>query len=688
MAYDIFQLVLDFRQDPSHFGDLIGPDKPLPEDLGKLLEEVAAMQSADGDGGQPEALVSATAFFIERVLFMPGGDYYRHLGVDRHATQEQIRKHYHLLMHLFMLDREDMADDWSAEFAEHINRAYSILRDPAKRREYDARLAGLKPPSHNRPEHANSEKSFARSIVSFARARHHAQAEPKPSAAGGSEPPSRPAPVPEAAATGESIAVNSAVAPLQEEESFIADSIERAYSDVGARVGPVEEASPSHVSVSVEATDADRAARIKPILPDEDLGSGVEAAYQRHSQSHKSSRWGIILVSLLVVLGGVAAVYEYQIAPGELSALFNGEFSPMVTDSKTQQVAVARPEFPSVAREREAQPEPESTQRDDGPLALASPIPDDPVAEPEPEPEPVMKEPVVGEDIIKAEPAREESSAPQPAVVEEKQAVVEGGEESEPIVTGLTLSPRRTSRIPETPAPVRVPSAMQEKVEALVVKPVVPADRTEKVVTGAGQAADRPEVKAVPAARSSAPVAVPVEQAAPPVMAAKVDPTPPTVNTVPSVSEVAPVTASRSGTELAGVVPPPPVMEPPPIEPFPQEALDSLMRTFVRSYEEGDLRRLLSVFAQDAHTNDRNDRQGIAEDYRELFGMTEKRQFIVDDLAWTQIDDDHAKGEGEFEVKVLLKGETSITTVRGQVEIDVEKRGRDLLITRFFHTYE
>ncbi len=645
------------------------------------------MQPADGDGGQPDALISATAFFIERVLFMPGGDYYRHLGVDRHATQEQIRKHYHLLMHLFMLDREDMADDWSAEFAEHINRAYSILRDPAKRREYDAHLAGLKPAVSGRPGQESSEKSFARSIVSFARARHHAQAEPKPSAAGGNEPPSRPASAPGAAATGESIAVNSAVASVQEEESFIADSIERAYSDIGARVAPAEEASPSHISA--EAAEADQTARIKPILPDEDLGSGVEAAYQRRSQSHKSSRWGIILISLLVILGAVAAVYEYQIAPGKLSALFNGESSSMVADRETKQVAVARPDSPSVVGEMEAQPEPESRQRDDESLVLASLVPDDPVAEPEPEPESVMKEPVVGEDVTKVDPAREDSAS-QPVAVEEKQAL---SDENEPIVTGLTLSPRRTSQIPETPAPVRVPSAMQDKVEALVVKPVVPADRTEKAATAAGQTVDRPEVKAVPAARTSppptpAPVVVPDEPAAPPVMAARVGSNPPSTNTASPVSEAAPVTASQAGIELAGVAPPPPVMEPPPIEPFPQEALDSLMRTFVRSYEEGDLRRLLSVFAQDARTNDRNDRQGIAEDYRELFGVTEKRQFIVDDLAWTQIDEAHAKGEGAFEVKVLLKGETSITTVRGQVEIDVEKRGRDLLITRFFHTYE
>jgi hypothetical protein len=119
-----------------------------------------------------------------------------------------------------------------------------------------------------------------------------------------------------------------------------------------------------------------------------------------------------------------------------------------------------------------------------------------------------------------------------------------------------------------------------------------------------------------------------------------------------------------------------------------KEELNKLIAKFVRSYEEGDLRLFTSLFAEDARTNDQNNRKGIAEDYRNMFEDTEKRQFIFNGLRWVHEDDGKAIGEGGFEVKILPKGEVGIDTYTGSITIHVEKRKQTVLITQLYHEYQ
>jgi len=202
-----------------------------------------------------------------------------------------------------------------------------------------------------------------------------------------------------------------------------------------------------------------------------------------------------------------------------------------------------------------------------------------------------------------------------------------------------------------------MPDMMQKKVKTLISKPTIPA---EKKVKSKNVVIDKS--RAAPASQAKAPIPRNKGVFPPPRMASPVVKTP-SPKSVPKTLK-------------------------PTIRPIPQEDLDSMIRTFVRSYEEGDLKTLLSVFAGDARTNDRADRNGIAEDYRDLFDVAEKRQFIFDGLKWDRTVENHARGKGAFEVKILLKGESLVSTITGQVTIDVERRGKDLLITRFFHAYQ
>jgi len=64
-------------------------------------------------------------------------DYYEILGVDRHASQQQIKEAYRRLALQYHPDR-NKGNPAAAETMKEINEAYAVLSDTRKRREYDA----------------------------------------------------------------------------------------------------------------------------------------------------------------------------------------------------------------------------------------------------------------------------------------------------------------------------------------------------------------------------------------------------------------------------------------------------------------------------------------------------------------------------------------------------------------------
>lgn len=78
-------------------------------------------------------------------------DYYDVLGVSPGAGAEEIKRAYRQLARRYHPDIS--GEDRGAAFLE-VSRAYEVLRDPTRRRSYDARLAG---PAHGRAEWLNDE---------------------------------------------------------------------------------------------------------------------------------------------------------------------------------------------------------------------------------------------------------------------------------------------------------------------------------------------------------------------------------------------------------------------------------------------------------------------------------------------------------------------------------------------------
>jgi hypothetical protein len=115
-----------------------------------------------------------------------------------------------------------------------------------------------------------------------------------------------------------------------------------------------------------------------------------------------------------------------------------------------------------------------------------------------------------------------------------------------------------------------------------------------------------------------------------------------------------------------------------------QTDLNALLSSFTEAYENGNINRLMTLFADNAQTNDQTTLAGIRQDHADLFNATEARQMFLKDVKWT-INGNAASGQGNFEVMVQNKGQTSFATVKGSISLEAVKTANGVKLSKFFH---
>lgn len=135
---EAFDLLLGVYRSPTRAALL--PGRALPAQLYDVLRLAGGDAQAIAGGreatGLDEAeLAEAAALLLHQLLFFDGADHYRVLGVEADVDAEDLKRHYRALMRWLHPDRDP--DNLNSVFAERVNRAWSALRIPQRRADYD-----------------------------------------------------------------------------------------------------------------------------------------------------------------------------------------------------------------------------------------------------------------------------------------------------------------------------------------------------------------------------------------------------------------------------------------------------------------------------------------------------------------------------------------------------------------------
>ena len=117
--------------------------RPLPDDVLLLLKIVAGeSHSRDlacaNSGETVDVVAEAATQYIQQVMFYPGSDSHRLLGVSAAADGSQIKEHHRWLVRWLHPDRN--TEQWDAVYADRVNKAWQDLRTPERRQDYVSRL--------------------------------------------------------------------------------------------------------------------------------------------------------------------------------------------------------------------------------------------------------------------------------------------------------------------------------------------------------------------------------------------------------------------------------------------------------------------------------------------------------------------------------------------------------------------
>ena len=88
----------------------------------------------------PEQLRAAAFWYIQKTMYEQAQDHYALLGLGHLASAAQIRHRYRLLIGVLHPDRNTPSGVWEETFVRRLNQAYAVLKNPEKRRNYDAGL--------------------------------------------------------------------------------------------------------------------------------------------------------------------------------------------------------------------------------------------------------------------------------------------------------------------------------------------------------------------------------------------------------------------------------------------------------------------------------------------------------------------------------------------------------------------
>ena len=121
----VIELALDLARMPALARSSVVPS--VPPNIVELMRIAAAVpeacQAAVANTGEPSSVVvEAARFYLQQVLFRPGADCYRILGIEPTASRAAARDHMRWLLEWLHPDRNN--NSWDGVYAERVLKAW------------------------------------------------------------------------------------------------------------------------------------------------------------------------------------------------------------------------------------------------------------------------------------------------------------------------------------------------------------------------------------------------------------------------------------------------------------------------------------------------------------------------------------------------------------------------------------
>jgi hypothetical protein len=113
------------------------------------------------------------------------------------------------------------------------------------------------------------------------------------------------------------------------------------------------------------------------------------------------------------------------------------------------------------------------------------------------------------------------------------------------------------------------------------------------------------------------------------------------------------------------------------LEPVQRPALpdpNTLLARFLEAYEKGDIQACMSLLDEGMRA-----KQDLRREYDTLFRSTDLRHIKVQNMNWSR-EGDSIRGEGQYRLTMMRKGETLLKSQSGQFRVELIRRGNTALI--------
>ncbi len=685
---------MDFYRSSIRDAQLLDAASPLPL-LSRVLKEAAELvdkQPPEDDPDRGEALRLAVTQFAEKILFVDHANYYRILGLNRDADTVLIKDHYKWLSRL-LFPVADMVH-WNESNGVLLNRAYSVLRDPKFRKAYTEeflskssidKTLGVKREAAVRTGGGQGQGAAAEAVASVpGQAQFPAEENSSPEQA--SVHPGR----------------NS------EEPSFIETNIHRLNPT------PFAKAKPDRFPVDLMSAAAVSAGPAPTAIPVNNGG-----AFPPPTETGQAARgsWGSLAakIGLPIIVGLGVFVYLSDIPLPFIDHRDRHRPEPVTINSPAAAVGdgqlIARSEPPiqvsTGGQKTEDEPSHDAasdlnartnepvtiTFNDEKPSSAAVTdkqiVPVQPLSSGKPAGQiPTSSVPGDGSSMgagqtNPASPLHHATEQVHAKTIHPKQAIKPAASSTPPPVISAV-------KRPPPPLPVHRPLTAQSK----------PASPLHAVTEQAQTKIARIEQVPTPAA-PPAPPPTPVESAGeqPPSrpMDLSVHPDSAAVPDKEVVSVQPPLSGDKLAIAAAQMLPPPlpgsssstgqsnPAS---PLQAVTEHQLESLVKTFISSYEAGDMDIFMSLLSDDAHTKSQKDRDSIRTAYDQLFLATRNRRLKLSGIKWVHAADGTMVGRAPFLLTLNQEGKRDPLQYRGTMIFQVENRSTHLLIKQFDYEYK